>query len=128
MGNYKHNESMKIMTISMPKIYLDIIIKAVEMGIFPSKSAAIRYCVISGIGQVLEDIQTAKLFLGSKEDLNLAEFLRERGFKVVKISNKKIGKEGLGNPFWKLVKTKDGEIIRIPKSDEEILEMARQKQ
>ncbi len=127
MGNYKHNENMKVLTISMPKIYLEIIEKAVEMGMFPSKSAAIRYCVISGIGQVLEDIQTAKLFLGSKEDLNLAEFLRERGFKVVKISNKKRGKEGLGNPFWKLVKTKDGEIIRIPKSDEEILAMKNEK-
>ncbi len=119
--------NMKITTVNMPNKILAIIQKAIDMGLFPSRSEMIRFCVMEYMDELISDINEIDKMMERENIVNVGNFLAKRGFKMVRIkpdeSNymKKKKYKPLGNPFWKEVFNKTtNTFMKVPCEPEEV--------
>ncbi len=112
---------MKITTVNLPYKILKITKKAVDMGLFPSRSELIRYCVMDYMDELILDIKEIDAMAKREDVVNIKRFLSERGYKLVRTSPnessycKRKNRQPLGNPFWREVYNKTtNTIMKIP--------------
>lgn len=121
---------MRVVTINLPEDivqYLDVFVRA--MGIFPSRSELCRWCVLTMLPSLRNEMGYVKAVLEEDDHVSLLSYMKEKGYNIQKVGQYKArykvngitDSKPLGNPFWEQYIGEEGKIYYRNKEDPDII-------
>jgi len=112
---FDSNNKEKFLPFSayLPETFHNLAKKFIENGYYSSKNDFLKDCINIAIPKILENMAIVQYYINSNSLNNLNDFLKEKGYKILKSQKGKPKKEPLGNPFFEKI-VDNGVVKYIP--------------
>ena len=122
LNGTENKEPLKIITINIPEKFVELFETMVNWGLFPSRSEAVRECIMMAYPTLLAQMKQTDLLLelGDRKLIKrIHKWVDENGFVLVKKGESSL-KKMRKNVWWDEYELINGETIRVPRDPEEV--------